>query len=266
MRITGLLLGILLFTLTPGQVRSDPDDLFAGYLITHAPADFVYSAGMDWCSSYGEYGISHTAEQIVTMPITADPLNPTLFFVVAAFEEDKTWCATEFGFSADFNGLFYFTESGPCLAHNLENATDGWPGPGEGTAVVATDVQWEGNLLPVYFFIGYTYYESLISLDVDPAMDFAGFGNCELPSTTFDAVCLGAMGVGMDGHMCGGPGPVYGACCVDGEPCDYVVEDDCTEVGATFFPHTSCDPDPCVTPAVKAPSWGWVKAKYRPTR
>ena len=232
------------------DVSADETDLSGGVFITHAPAGFVYSAGMDWCAEYGvQYSIASCDEQNTNMPVLGDPNNPTLFYVVAAWDEAKVWCGSEFGISPDFDETFYFTEYGACLTNHLELPTDGWPGAGEGTAVVATDIQWEGNFQAVYYFLGYAYYTTQIQLDVDPAMDFAGTGTCPdpPPPVSFDAVCLGAMGIGDNEGVecCPGEEEPEAVCCILGE-CSILTEAACTDAGGTWYEELdSCDPNPC---------------------
>jgi hypothetical protein len=245
-----VLLALALLGLVAGA-NADPNDLSDGVLITHAPAGFVYSAGLDYCAEYAQYGIASCAEQINEMPITYSSLEPTLFYVVAAWNEGKHWCGTEFGFGAGFAGLWYFTEYGPCLVNNLENSTGGWPGPGQGTAVVATDVPWDGNFVATYYFIGYAYASDIIPLDVDPAQNFAGMGNCDVPAVTWDAVCLGAMGIGQEGHYCCPPlPPDPQACCFADGSCMMMLEYNCNAAGGLFVPGAACDdvPYPCEVP------------------
>lgn len=245
-----VLLALALLGLAAGA-SADPNDLSDGVLITHAPAGFVYSAGLDYCAEYAQYAIGSCAEQINEMPITSSIANPTLFYVVAAWNEGKHWCGTEFGFSEGFNGLWYFVEYGPCLVNNLETPTGGWPGPGEGTAVVATTDQWDGNFVATYYFIGYGYYASLMQLDIDPAQNFAGMGNCDVPAQTWDAVCLGAMGVGQPGVYCCPPPPQDPeACCFPDGSCLNLLAYDCGVAGGETVPGALCedDPYPCEIP------------------
>lgn len=246
-----VLLALALLGLVAGA-NAVPSDLSDGVLITHAPAGFVYSAGLDWCAEYGtQYGITTCEEQVTNMPITMSGLEPTLFYVVAAWNEDKIWCGTEFGISPEFDGLFYFTEYGPCLANALENSTGGWPGAGEGTAVVATDTQWEGNFVATYYFLGYTYYTTRVALDVDPAQNFAGTGNCDVPAQVWDAVCLGAVGTGDDmGNPCCPSVPEPEACCFEDGHCEMLLEYECGVAGGIFYAGDVCDPNPCPQPPV----------------
>lgn len=251
MRRVLLVLALLGLTLGANvdSIKADQTDLSNGVLITHAPANFVYSAGMDWVSEYdATYAITSCAEQVNTMPITGAATSPTLFYVIDAWQEDKLFCATEFGISADFDGQFYFTEYGTCHPSALENSTGGWPGAGEGTAVVAAGIQFTGNYVPAYYFLGYAYYDSKIQLDVDPAQDFGGFGNCAIPAQVWDATCFGAVGIGAEsGNYCcpGGTVDPEAVCCTDGA-CTIVTEAVCTAGGGTWFEElTECDPNPC---------------------
>ena len=245
-----MLLALALLVSVVG-VNADPSNLESGVFITHAPPGFVYSAGMDWCAEYDvQYGIVGCDEQNTNMPALGDPTNPTLFYVVAAWDEAKLWCGTEFGISPDFDETFYFTEYGACLPNHLEITTNGWPGAGEGTAVVATDIQWEGNFVAVYHFLGYCYYSTEIALDVDPAQNFAGTGNCNIPPQIWDAVCLGVMGTGDNlGAECCPEAPALFACCFDDGSCELLTEYDCDQAGGVFHPEWDyCEPNPCPPP------------------
>ncbi len=205
MSVRLLLLVSCLCTVIP-LAGADPNDLSGGVLITHAASDecvgylsrYAENACDVWTQWPEACAIESCAEQVNTLP-TSGFEGFRLFWVLAAWGEEKQWCGTEFGISPDFNNEWYFFEFGPCLANSIELPTPGWPSAGEGTAIVATDEPWVGDFQPVYFFVGYSYYESLIELDVDPATGFAGFGNCDFPSVAWEAECLGAMGIGDGG-------------------------------------------------------------------
>jgi hypothetical protein len=243
-----VLLALALLGMVAGA-GADPNDLSGGVLITHAPANFIYSPGMNWCAEYAtQYGITSCDEQVTNMPVTGSALESTLFYVVAAWGEAKTWCGTEFGISPEFDGLFYFGEYGPCLVNNLENSTGGWPGAGEGTAVVATDTPWDGDFVATYYFVGYTYYTTRVALDVDPAQNFAGTGNCDVPAVVWDAVCLGAVGTGDDpGMFCCPNPPVPEACCID-YVCYMLTEYECGVAGGDFYAGMDCATFECPQP------------------
>jgi len=182
------------------SVGADPADLEGGVFIAHHPGSFQYSPGLDWCEEYGElYSISSCESQNPRIDLDGNLGERSLWYVIAAWTESKTWCGTEFGFGTYDPAIYEFLEYGGCIPNDLSISTDGWPGPNEGTAVTATDVQWDGNFQAVYYFMGYAYYEGQIPLDVDPDPSFGGFGNCATPSETWVAADYGAMGLFQDG-------------------------------------------------------------------
>jgi hypothetical protein len=141
---------------------------------------------------------------------------------------------------------------GPCAPGGfLEIPTDGWPGPNQGTVVATTDLAWNGNFVPVYYFTGYEYYgPGQIPFGVDPPTGFAGFVNCLTPPTPFDAVCLPAMGIGMPGLPCCSEQPQEEYPCCIGEVCRILTASDCIAQGGVV--HTEwadCSGDPCVVRA-----------------
>jgi len=203
-----ILLTLIITIVACPSSGADPADLEGGVFIAHHPATFQYSPGLDWCEEYdGLYSISSCEDQNPRIDLDGNLGERSLWYVIAAWTESKTWCGTEFGFG-DFDPEIYaFLEYGGCIPNDLSISTDGWPGPNEGTAVTATDVQWDGNFQAVYYFIGYAYNEGQIPLDVDPDLSFGGFGNCATPSETWAAADYGAMGLFQDGvTMCPGGG------------------------------------------------------------
>jgi hypothetical protein len=234
--------------LVVGVANADPNNLAGGVLIAHYAPNAAYTTGIDWCFEYHNsgYGIEDCAGQINVQP--AGEFN--VWYVVCAFPlEDKIWCGTEFGFG-DITVGIYWAEWGPCLANALEIPTSGWPGSGEGVAVVGTDTPWTGNFEPAYFFVTYPYGDGVMPLDVDPAQNFAGMGNCDSPSVTWDAACLGAMGIGaVGGVYCCPEGEEPGACCfLDTGECQMLLEYDCGVAGGVYY-GGDCEPvNPCPQP------------------
>lgn len=182
---------------------ADENDLGGGVFIVHSPPDLAYTVepAAVWCDLYwDEYAIDECEEQNPHISTAG----PVVWYVISAWTEEKRWCGTEFGFAAYDPGIIAFTDWGPCGPAPLyELSTDGWPGPGEGTAVVTSGGEWNGNFVPVYCFTGYAYTSGLIPLGLDPVQDFAGWGTCYPPwPEIFDATCLAALGVLTDGVMC----------------------------------------------------------------
>lgn len=204
-----LVIGALAVTAAAG---ADPNDLSNGVLLAHAVPQCDHCVGLDWCQQYGAlWVIESCEEQVTNMPVSGSPIEPTVFLFVAAWNEDKAWCGTELGFSPDQDGPLYFTEYDLCLINALENSTGGWPGPGEGAAVVATDTPRQGNFQAVYHFLGYTYETTRLQLDVDPAQGFAGTGNCHVPAVQYGCETAGGQCFpewdSGDPNPCGPPPP-----------------------------------------------------------
>jgi hypothetical protein len=164
-----------------------------------------------WCQHYWDsYRIEDCEDQVNRI----DTQDQVIWFVLAAWDEEKEWCGTEFGLGEYDPAAFVITGFSPCWPEDgLEIPTASWPGPEEGTAIVVTGDPWEGNLVPVYWFAGYAYEEGLIPLAADPATGFAGTSNCASPPGVWAADSLGAMGLFQDGvyacpagFMAGGQG------------------------------------------------------------
>lgn len=248
MRIAILVLLFLLAACWVVTAGADPDDLSGGVFIAHHAPTALYSEGADWCEAYHSsgYGIENCEEQIHSMSSGVEQL----WYVVAAFPlEEKVWCGTEFGF-AGITADIEFIEWGPCLEHHLEITYGPWPGSYSGTVVVAEDQDdgWSGNFLPVYSFWTVSYAGGTVPLDVDPSVNFGGFANCEVPTTTWDAICYGVMGVDEAGEACC---PDFGACCLPSGACEEMSAPECPAAGGVYY-GGPCDPNPCPDPQLAA--------------
>ena len=183
-------------------------NLEQGVFIAHHPAALQFSTTPPpggWCE---EFLTSHSIGSCQEQVNRIDTFEPVLWFVLAAWEEEKEWCGTEFGFGEFGSGVFAFVDYGPCFPEDgLEIPTAHWPGPNEGTAFVTTGRAWRGNFRPVYYFAGYAYAEGVIPLSVDPPTDFGGTSNCQTPPEAWAAVGFGGMGLFRDGiYACPGEG------------------------------------------------------------
>jgi hypothetical protein len=171
-----------------------------GALIAHFPAEMTFSFDPPtggWCQFYWD---SLRIEDCEDQVNRIDTGSQVIWFVLAAWDEEKEWCGTEFGFGEYDSDAFVITDFSPCWPENgLEIPTSSWPGPSEGTAIVTTGAPWEGNFVPIYRFTGLAYEEGLIPLAADPATEFAGTSNCANPPESWAADSLGAMGVFRDG-------------------------------------------------------------------
>jgi hypothetical protein len=249
MRILTIVLALLSVAAT---ALADPTDLSGGVLITHFPPNLMYCYGGDLCTDAYDlhYGINDASEQNNSIQDHGDAGLPLTWYVVAAFNEEKEWCGTEFGLG-DYNPyVFYMTNSGyACLQDCLEIPTSSWPGPNSGTSIVGTTTPWSGNYRPVYVFQGYTYLAStgdftptIIEVTENPAQNFMGFGNCEVPAEVWTAEG-GGLGVWTEGIYVEPSIPV--ACCFEDGHCEIIMPFDCS---GTVYPDSQCDPNPCPLP------------------
>ncbi|MBM3318294.1 MAG: hypothetical protein FJY75_10640, partial [Candidatus Eisenbacteria bacterium] len=194
-----------------------------------------------------------------------------VWYVLSAWTESKQWCGVEFGFGGYDGGAFLVAGHGACFpSAGLTIPTSGWPGPGEGIALAATDTPWAGNFQAVYWIAGYVYSEEVIPLSADPANGFGGWAGCE-DQEEFAAAGYGGMGLLADGiYACpqgeeddgGGEGEEgedmaaddaageldFGseaACCI-GACCEITTELECQDLGGQFHPEWgTCAPNPC---------------------
>jgi hypothetical protein len=245
-----LLLAFVLLGVGAAVASADENHLIGGIFICHHDPEIVYCVPMEgWCQYYIDNWKIEDCESQNPSIMTSDEC---VWFLLSAWPEVKTWCGTEFGLG-DYDPYCYiFTSFGPCTpGGSLEIPTDYWPGPGQGTAIVTTDVAWHGNFEPVYYFTGYSYYVGapcLIPFDVDPPTGFGGWGNCEVPPQPFHTTCFPAMGILMPGVECC-PSCTPAVCCV-GEACFVTLPDECEGMGGVFHPEwPDCGPpNPCEYP------------------
>lgn len=238
-----------------GVICPNMSDLSGGSFIVHVPPGLAFSTSPPeggWCQHYFDgYAIQSSGEQINRIDTAAG----SVWYVLAAWEEAKHWCGTEFGFAPYDVTLFSFLDYGPCYPPEggLEIEFTGWPGPHTGTAFVATGLPWVGNYLPVYSFTGYAYqdHSGLLPISVNAGYEnpedyFGGFAGCESPGTSTEARCFGALGLFSDGLACHpGEAPLRLACCIDGE-CTVLPYHECVLLGGSWeVGIESCTPNPC---------------------
>jgi len=191
---------VLLALLMPGSALSDSSNLEGGAFIAHHPPGLQYTSGQDWCARYfQEFAIDSCSQQNNRIDLDGNDGEESVWFVLAAWDEEKEWCGTEFGF-ADYDSTIYvFDQWGPCPSSALAIPTPGWPGPDEGIALSLPDMTWMGNLVPVFWFAGYAYDQGTIPLAANPASGFGGTANCATPPQAWPATSFGAMGIFQDG-------------------------------------------------------------------
>ena len=246
---------VVLSIVVPCPAHADPNDLSGGVFIAHAPLHLQYSPGCDWCEKYEElYAISSCEEQNPRIDLDGHLGEKSVWYVIAAWGEEKEWCGTEFGFGSYDPAIYSFSDWGACLPNELEISTTNWPGPNEGTVVVATDSTWNGNFQPVYYFSGYAYAQGRIPLAQDPSRAFGGTGNSAAPAVSYPAAEYGELGLFSNGvPVCPSEEPIQGsgyevttvACCVS-QMCALLDEATCHDLGgAPLLGQTTCETNIC---------------------
>jgi hypothetical protein len=252
-RTCGLALALLAGT---AAAWADSNDLTGGVLITHHAQSLTYTTDVaDWAAAYAPYGINNSQDQKARID---GPLDNSVWFVLAAWDEPKAWKGVEFGFANYTASLFGLYASGPCYpaSGGLEIPTAGWPGPNEGTAFVATGSgSWSGNYVPVYYFAGYAYGAALgstiIQIGIDPPNNTVELSNIQSPPQIYPITPAnrGGLGINTDGVEVH---PVYvapeRACCnPTTHACTIQTEADCATAGGVWKSNvTTCTPNPCI--------------------
>jgi hypothetical protein len=248
---------LAVLAMTASVAQAVDTDLSHGVFIFHHDPTIVFSEYPGgWCEYYlNNYAINSCEQQNPSIMTYGSPTNLRVWFLISAWSENKTWCATEFGlgnYSAD--ALIIASGGyGACApGSTLEIPTDNWPDPNSGTVIATTDTPWSGNFVPVYYFTGYVYDGSgpgTVQLTASPATQFVGWVNCQTPPIEYDNTdCLPALGYMMDGvECCPGAGPAQGACCFPlGDSCEVLTQADCLSSGGTYLGDgTSCTPNDC---------------------
>ncbi len=191
------LMVLVLSLFVTGAACADPDDLSGGVLLVHAPPSLTYTTeSASWCDS--TY-LENCEDQVTTLP--ADSSATVVWYILSAWGEEKTFTAVEFGLG-DFNPeSFLFSETGLCLDHAMTINHGNWPGPNTGVAIASNEDAWTGQLVPIYWLACINYLEAdTLALTVNPATDHAGWISESMES--FDAECLGALGLGAVGIAC----------------------------------------------------------------
>jgi len=261
---------LLLVIFLPAIVLSDSSDLEGGVFIAHHPPGLQYTSGQDWCARYfQEFAIDSCAEQNNRIDLDGNQGQSSVWFVLAAWEEEKEWCGVEFGFSNYEPAIYEFAVWGPCAPTGaLEIPTSGWPGPSEGVSVTVQGASWWGRIVPVYWLAGYAYDEGEVPLSYHPSTGFGGAANCLVPPTSWPATSFGGMGIFHPGtYACpgGSSGPPPPSVCCVGQVCYVLSAEDCEGLGGVHHPEWEhCQPNPCTITPSGTQTWGQVKSCFRP--
>jgi hypothetical protein len=183
---------LLIITLLASPAISDPTDLLSGVFIAHHPPDYTYSTDQDWCAMYySEYVITDASQQVPRTDYLSSPNEPDTWYILVGFDEDKEWCAAQFGLGNYNEDVFYMqgSDCGICLNNGIETPDQNWPGPNTGIYLVSTSDTWAGNCIPIYYFQGYTYLayqhsdytSTIIPITRHPIQGgVLGLANCEV--------------------------------------------------------------------------------------
>ncbi len=233
-----LFLLLLAPLLIASLAQADPDDLSGGVLLVHAPPSLTYTASASWCDSTH---LDDCEDQVTSIP--TDSSKTVVWFILSAWAEEKSFTAVEFGLGDFDEESFLFSESGLCLDHAMALYHGDWPGPNTGVAIATNTEPWMGQLVPIFWAAGVNYAAAdTIAITENPATGHAGWASESRES--FDAECLGALGLGIDGQPCCSQ---TASCCwlLD---CLVLTADSCLALGGIWHPDApSCDhdPDPC---------------------
>ncbi|MFH1144761.1 MAG: hypothetical protein V1774_09485 [Candidatus Eisenbacteria bacterium] len=186
---------------TVGTTILSEDDLRGGVLIVHTLPDLSYTAPAPaggWCDFCDLRRCEDAHTQVGA--------GPTVWFVISAWAGEKAFVATEFGLGEFAADLYVFLDHGPCWPSGMAIYYPDvrvFPAPHTAVALATTRSPWRGNYVPVYWFAGYSYQGTgTIPLTKFPLTEHAGWVNTLDIPESYDAACLGALGVGTPGVAC----------------------------------------------------------------
>jgi hypothetical protein len=247
MRIQVVLVALL--ALAAPLAGADPNDLTGGVFILHHPPEVNWSCVEQYgfCPAYDvcQLGIQGCEGQNPRV----EPGDTMLWYVVAAWAEEKSWRGVEFGigdYPTDLSVVYF----GSCFPdQGLDLPTPNWPAPNSGVSLAVQNTPWQGNFRPVYWFVAYDYATAgQFPLTVHPTTGFGGFANDATPTIEFPAACFGSLGLSEPGVACCPEPAAPDVCCLDGV-CYWVLEEDCAAMGGVWHPeYDGCTPDPCDLP------------------
>jgi len=190
------LLFLLASALLVSLAHADQDELSGGVFIAHAPPGVVYTSNVTtWCDSTN---LAECEDQVNTIAASTE----AVWFVFSAWSEEKSFSGVEFGLGDFEPESFVFLEDGICLDNAMALPYGEWPGPNTGIAIAANADAWTGELVPIAWFAAYNYAEGdTIAITENPATGHAGWLSGE-SRTSYDADCLGALGLGVEGTSC----------------------------------------------------------------
>jgi hypothetical protein len=231
-----------------------------GVLIPHIQPDLEYSFGQ----SYEYRSDLRRCEDAVVEGVVpgGEEVAAVIFYVLAGFEDSPgpvELAGAQFGFRSYDAGALSIADHGLCNDGFLYLATDGWPGPHEGVALVFHTARRQ-KLVELAWFATYVYAPVDVPLGPNPA----GFTAPTTSQGTIEDIVedfnLGILAFGQEGYNPCRPIPREGACCL-GSHCQMMYRQDCEAQGGVFHGDNSrCFPNPCQEPLPT--TWGTLKRMY----
>ncbi len=182
---------------------ADADDLANGVFIAHYVPGFGGPGQPHGCDDYMQQArIETCAEQNETVCFEGS-VAYVEWYVLAAWPEEKEFCAAEFGIGDYDPELVHLIGHNPCVndASTIPSTDPPWPAPNSGIAI-AWDIEDAptGNFAPVYMFrcyvYGSAYGTTTIPIVPNPTYHhFLGFADCQVPPVTWDAIASGRLGI-----------------------------------------------------------------------
>jgi len=257
----GIFWVLMLSAVITGLANADPYDVRNGVAIAHAPSGLAYTTDIaDFCAHYETIAITSCEQQVNTI---TDAELQAIWYVLLAWTESKYWAAFEFGLSDYDPAAYLITQHAICnppqgaLTILTADPDPAWPEPNSGISMAATvrteEGAWSGNFKPVYWFAGYAYGTTVVSLVDMPMSGLMSIvplpGHVAYEQAEWNiAEAGGAMGMNTPGKaVCPGAAEATGACCTDfGTTCAVLTQADCAAQSGTFMgADTVCDPSPC---------------------
>jgi hypothetical protein len=229
-----------------------------GSLLISEIADAEYTVGGSVSNSRPVFNLCRDATT------RHDGIETIVLSIFAAFPSAATprLAAAAFGWTYD-ESVLSIVDWGPCAS--FEISTDGWPAPGQGTAVSwGSDNVQTSSLIEVYWAAAYDYYGVPATLQlIRNPLGNGDFVDDSIPALDDEIVAFGSFGFFTRGELPCPPERFAGICCL-GDACSPVSDRDvCERQDGAFLAGIACDPDPCSVAIEVVESLGAAVAPHR---
>ncbi len=113
---------------------------------------------------------------------------------------------------------------------------------------------------------GGSYQGDGTSCDPDPCSGGGSIGACCIAASCLivdEAVCEAVVGSYQGDDTSCDPDPCNGACCLPGDSCQPLTQEECRVNDGIWLSGEECDPNPCQTTPTEQRTWGAIKNIYR---